>query len=237
MQRPEGSSYLNKQEMADQELTGPGEPVAAGPATGRVGSPYSMRDFIRLLFKRRRVILWFTVGLFAVACVGLFLSDPGYKAMVGILANEDRVEEQIIAANGTETAATDEVERTLMALGFERDALIQLYSARHWQIRNLDQQIRLAEKRLGESRDMAEQEGARPVEANEVRSAQRVFELAGLRRWFELMLALVLAIIGGIGVALVVERRDHTITTGQELERYLDLPHLASIPDQQAGEL
>jgi succinoglycan biosynthesis transport protein ExoP len=46
-----------------------------------------------------------------------------------------------------------------------------------------------------------------------------------------LLLAALLGLIGGIGLALAMEHLDNTLKTPQEVERYLRLPNLGSVPD------
>jgi capsular exopolysaccharide synthesis family protein len=46
-----------------------------------------------------------------------------------------------------------------------------------------------------------------------------------------LLLSALLGLIGGIGLALVVEYLDNSLKTPQEVERYLHLPNLGTVPD------
>jgi capsular exopolysaccharide synthesis family protein len=51
------------------------------------------------------------------------------------------------------------------------------------------------------------------------------------RKALSLLLSAVLGLTGGVGLAFVVEHLNQTLRTSQEVERYLRLPHLGTIPD------
>lgn len=53
------------------------------------------------------------------------------------------------------------------------------------------------------------------------------------RKLYNLVLAIVLGLAGGIGLALAAEYFDNRLRTPQEVERYLGLPNLGIVPDLQ----
>lgn len=93
------------------------------------GRCYSRRDFVRVLFKRQRAILWTATGLFLLGLAGLHLF--GVQSTV-----IEQAQSQAIREN----------EKVIRALRLERAALIQKYSQHDRRVRDVDSQIRLAEE-------------------------------------------------------------------------------------------
>ena len=52
------------------------------------------------------------------------------------------------------------------------------------------------------------------------------------KKTLNMILAVFLGVFGGLGLAFLTEYFDHTFTTGEDIERRLGIPHLASIPEE-----
>lgn len=128
----------------------------------------------------------------------------------------------------------------------ERRAMVRSHSPQEWQVQAIDEQIRLAEEQLQQTEGAERQEEAgstppageqRVVSVSKAQNAEQSLTPVGPGRGVKLMLALAFAIVGGVSVAFVMEWLDHSLTTGQEIERHLGIAHLVSIPEQAPHDL
>ena len=90
----------------------------------------------------------------------------------------------------------------------------------------------LYRKKHEEARISAAMDQQKLINVSVAEPAQRPLapESRGLK--IRLLAGLLAGILGGLGLALAVEVYfDHSFTTGDDLERVLGIPHLASIPD------
>ncbi len=88
-------------------------------------------------------------------------------------------------------------------------------------------------KKHEEARISSAMDQQKMVNVSVAREAVQPLEPVTPRKRLNMALALVLGTIGGLGVALGKEYFDHTISTGEDLERGLGIVHLASIPEDK----
>jgi hypothetical protein len=161
-------------------------------------------------FSRRdfvRVLFKRRQAVLSTVIVLFLLASAGFLLFRGWSAGREQNLDQL----------TGESEQLLLALRVEREALILRYSRQDPQVQEVDRQIRLADQ---QSRVERAREERRPLPSMAAALGPK------------LMLLLVLAFGGGIGVAFLLEHLDCSFTTGRELERHLEITHLVSIPEQ-----
>jgi hypothetical protein len=115
--------------MIDEKRNLAGQRPSRNRRNWRGGRHYSRRDFVRVLFKRRRVIFWTATGLFLLALAGIYFFKPQSKVI-------EQAQRQAIGEN----------EKVILALRLEKEALIQKYSRQDGRVHDVDRQIRLAEE-------------------------------------------------------------------------------------------
>jgi uncharacterized protein involved in exopolysaccharide biosynthesis len=222
------------------------------------------------------------------------------------------------AARLNQDPTTEELEKALVTLQLQRDALIQDYKPTNRRVRDLDEQIRVTQERLAaadsevasinktevnpvhqelkgtllaaradltgaharyaslESQVRAQRQRLDELSQTglttdalrrEARAAEQAYMLyqkkheearisaamdktivnvslaqpaelplrpIAPRKALNLLLALILGVAGGLGLAFVAEYFDHSFTTGHDLESRLGIPLLGAIPDQDA---
>jgi uncharacterized protein involved in exopolysaccharide biosynthesis len=95
-----------------------------------------------------------------------------------------------------------------------------------------EEEYLLYRKKHEEARISAAMDQQRLINVTIAQPAQRPLEPEGRGTRSILLLALVVGLLGGVGLAFVAELYlDHSFTTGHEMERRLGIPHIASIPE------
>ncbi len=115
--------------MPDENRDRLSQQDSKGRRDRRGESPFSRRDFVRVLFKRRRAVLSTAIGIFLLASAGILLFEFWSAARE---QNQDQV--------------VGESEKLILALRVEKEALILKYSRQDRQVQDVDRQIRLAEQ-------------------------------------------------------------------------------------------
>jgi uncharacterized protein involved in exopolysaccharide biosynthesis len=91
----------------------------------------------------------------------------------------------------------------------------------------------LYRKKHEEARISAAMDQQKIINVTVAQPAQIPLRPQSRRLVINLLLAVIIGILGGLGLAFGVEfYLDHTLTTGEEMERRLALSHLASIPEE-----
>jgi uncharacterized protein involved in exopolysaccharide biosynthesis len=100
--------------------------------------------------------------------------------------------------------------------------------------RAAEEAFMLYQKKHEEARISAAMDQQRIVNVTIAQPAQRPLKPVAPKKVMNLLLALMLGAMGGVGFAFVVEYFDHSFTTGRELEARLGIPLLGTIPDQES---
>lgn len=113
---------------------------------------------------------------------------------------------------------------TLNARSFEATRLLREASA-------AEETYLLYDRKAEEARIASAVEGARRVNVTVARPPEHPLEPSGPSATMLLALALMVGSVGGVSLAYLRELVDQTFTTGEDIERLLGIPYLASIPD------
>ena len=143
-----------------------------------------------------------------------------------------RAEAQLDGAQGKYQSLQNQV----LALKSELDDL----NAKAFGVERLRRETQAAEesfllyrKKHEEARISAAMDQQKIINVTIAQPAQRPLRPVSRRLGINLLLAMVVGVLGGLGLAFGFEfYLDHTFTTGEEMERRLGLAHLASIPEE-----
>lgn len=83
---------------------------------------------------------------------------------------------------------------------------------------------------------ISEAQDSRVANVKIINPAQPPLSPIAPRKVRDSLLGILFGLISGLGWALLVEYFDHTIKTPRDIERYLNLPHLTSIPVKEKGD-
>jgi capsular polysaccharide biosynthesis protein len=94
-----------------------------------------------------------------------------------------------------------------------------------------EESYNLYQRRFEEARISTAMDQEKILSVSIARPATLPLKPVAPNKKLNLALGLFLAIVGGVGFAFVLERLDHTFTTGLDVERHLGIPLLGSIPE------
>lgn len=97
------------------------------------------------------------------------------------------------------------------------------------EVKSAEEAYLLYRRKFEEARISAAMDQEKIVNVSIVQPAQKPLKAVSPKKMVNLMIALILGLVGGVGLALLLEYFDHTFTTGLDVERRLNVPHLASI--------
>jgi succinoglycan biosynthesis transport protein ExoP len=166
-----------------------------------------------------------------------------------------RVREEISLAEADLRKEVERVidlqETSLSALRAEEDALRSTVNMLYTEVKSLPEKeltISKLQRAIDNHKEvysmlMLKREEARVTEASDRRLANvSVISPATLperpikpRKGLLLLVGCLIGLIGGFGLAFVLEFMDHSLRTSEDVEHYLDLPVLASIPDTKTA--
>ena len=89
------------------------EPGASPANRGRDDEPHSLRDFLTIVFKRRRLIVTFFVTTVAVVALGTFLLPPTYEASASILVKKSSAEVPLVPSESSQLIISQVTEEDL----------------------------------------------------------------------------------------------------------------------------
>jgi capsular polysaccharide biosynthesis protein len=89
----------------------------------------------------------------------------------------------------------------------------------------------LFKKKHEEARISSAMDRQELVNVSIAQPAERPIAPVGISRLLQLLVAILLIALGGVGLVFGLEFFDHSFTSPADLERRLGIPHLASIPE------
>jgi len=101
------------------------------------------------------------------------------------------------------------------------------------EVNTAEESYNLYQKKFEEARISTAMDQEKILSVSIARPATLPLRPVAPNKKVNLALGLFLAIVGGVGLAFVLEYLDHTFTTGLDVERRLGIPLLASIPEQR----
>jgi len=158
-------------------------------------------------------------------------ANPVYQSLRGQLLT---AQADLEGARGRRTTLEGQVRYfraeldTLNARSFEATRLLREASA-------AEETYLLYDRKSEEARIASAVEGARRVNVTVARPPEHPLEPSGPSTTMLLALALMVGVLGGVSLAYVREMLDQTFTTGEDIERLLGIPYLASIPDSHVA--
>jgi uncharacterized protein involved in exopolysaccharide biosynthesis len=144
-----------------------------------------------------------------------------------------RAEAQLEGARARYASLVDQVRayrselQTLNQKGFEIDKLTR-------EAQSAEEAYLLYKKKFEEARISAGMDQQKLVNVSVAQPAERPLSPVAPETTLNVLLAIVLGAIGGLAIAFAADYLDHSFTTGQDLERYLEIPLLTSIPEERS---